>query len=62
MRQRKTLITVNKNGRADLPAWAVNAVWRMSRRRSRRYRHVKKAVKKQFMLLILQILEEGGSK
>lgn len=51
------VVVVEPNGLVRLPQWAWERLYRMSGIRSKRKRHIKKAVKKQFTKIVREYLD-----
>jgi t-SNARE complex subunit (syntaxin) len=56
---KKEILVVEPNGMVQLPRWVWKRLLKMSRIRSRKKRHQKKAIKKQFMKLIREYFEQN---
>lgn len=53
---KREIITINPNRSVTLPYWAWSRLLKLSGIRSRRKRHVKKAIKKMFCIVLLRAL------
>lgn len=57
--QRKELLVIKENGRVELPEWLWKILLKRSGIRSRKSRHVKKAIKKEFSNLIRAAIRQN---